>query len=282
MRKSMTAYGRGLLETSFGRWTMEISSVNRKGLELYLHLPPQLLFLDPIIRKWVGKVAQRGSVQIRLACEMKEVEHLVALLKNEKSRWEKVAEALEIPSSEMTLSFLLEHATLAQASLDPTQAEKEAFLVWEKSSKAWTAMKLQEGRTLAQDIQMRVKTLQEEIKVIEKDLPKLAEAHLAKMLERLKQFELDPEALKKEAILQASRDDVTEEVIRLKSHLDQMTEYLSSEEESVGRTLDFLAQEMGREVGTLMAKAGSSEIAKRAVHMKSEVEKIREQVQNIE
>lgn len=278
----MTAYGRGVLETPLARWTIEISSLNRKGLDLNIQLPPTLLFLDPALRKWAVQIVQRGSVTIRVGCEMREVSHLAAQLKNEKERWEKIAQALKIPTSQVTLSFLLEQTKEQQATLDQTHFEKEALEVWQKSSKAWITMKKQEGKVLAQDIQIRVKTLQKEIKALEKELPLLVDLHLARIALRLQQFKLDPEEFKKEAVLQASRDDVTEEVVRLKSHLEQMTQYLGSEEISVGRTLDFLAQEMNREVGTLMAKAGTSEIAKRAVQMKSEVEKIREQVQNIE
>ena len=280
----MTAYGRGVLQTRRARWTLEVSSVNRKGLDIHLHLPHSLLFLDPTIRKWVGKVAERGNVTLRVACEFKEVSHLIEQLKSEKLKWEKISDELQFSRQQITLPFLLSQSVPQEIALDKASFEHDLHQVWKKASNAWITMKQQEGKLLAQDIQSRLRIIQKEMKFIEKEIPRLAKEHLAKLSERMEELKLtiDPEQLEKEAVLQANRDDVTEEMIRLQSHIEQMRKYLKSSDTNVGRTLDFLAQEMGREVGTLMAKAGSSEIARRAVHMKSEVEKIREQVQNIE
>lgn len=284
MRKSMTAYGRARLQTERALWTLEVSSVNRKGLDLHLHLPPFLLFLDPIIRKWASQTAQRGYVTIRVFCELKETSYLIEQLKRDKERWEKVAAELKFSSKEITLAFLLSQKTSQEVILDEAAFIKEFAQVWKKGSKAWDAMKLQEGKLLIQDIQARLKTLQKELKIVEKHHPLLVREQFAKLSKRMEELKLnmDHEQLKKEAALQVSRADVTEEIIRLSSHIEQMNLYLKSSNASVGRTLDFLAQEMGREVGTLMAKAGSSQIARHAVHMKGEIEKIREQVQNIE
>ncbi len=284
MRRSMTAYGRAVLQTKKARWTLEIASVNRKGLDIHLHLPHVLLFLDPVIRKWVSKITERGNLTIRVSCEIKGVAGLIDQLKSEKKRWEEVAKSLKISAEQITLAFLMAQISPQEAELDPEISEKEIQNVWNKASKAWLIMKEQEGRALTQDIFSRLKIIDQELKKIEKELPQLAKEHLTKLTKRMEElnFTIDIEQLKKEAALQADRDDVTEEMIRMKSHMQQMNEYLKSAEKSVGRTLDFLAQEMGREVGTLMAKAGSSKIAQRAVKIKSEIEKIREQVQNIE
>lgn len=284
MRKSMTAYGRASLQTTRARWTFEISSVNRKGLDIHLHLPHSLLFLDPVIRKWVAEITERGNLTIRVSCDIKEMGELIQQLKSEKKRWEEVAATLKLSKDQITLPFLLGQLTPQEAQLDPKICEKEVQGVWKKASKAWLVMKEQEGRALTLDIQARLKTIEQELKKIDKEMPKIVKEHLAKLSGRMEELKMiiDLEQLKKEAALQADRDDVTEEMIRMRSHIDQMVQYLKSSERSVGRTLDFLAQEMGREVGTLMAKAGSSEIAQRAVRIKSEIEKIREQVQNIE
>lgn len=284
MRRSMTAYGRAALQTKRARWTLEIASVNRKGLDIHLHLPHSLLFLDPVIRKWVSKITERGNLTIRVSCEIKEVSSLILQLANEKKRWEEVAKSLKISLEQITLTFLMDQISPQEAQLNPAIFEKEIETVWNKASKAWLIMKEQEGRALTQDIFSRLKIIDQELKKIEKELPELAKEHLVKLSKRMEEFKftIDIEQLKKEAALQADRDDVTEEMIRMKSHMQQMNQYLKSAEKSVGRTLDFLAQEMGREVGTLMAKAGSSKIAQRAVKIKSEIEKIREQVQNIE
>jgi len=280
----MTAYGRAVLQTKQAHWTLEIASVNRKGLDIHLHLPHSLLFLDPVIRKWVSKMTERGNLTIRVSCEIKGVSSLIQQLKSEKKRWEEVAKSLKISPEQITLPFLMDQISPQEAELNPEIFEKEIGNVWNKASKAWLMMKEQEGRALTQDIFSRLKIIDQELKKIEKELPQLAKEHLVKLSKRMEElnFTIDIEQLKKEAALQADRDDVTEEMIRMKSHMQQMNQYLKSAEKSVGRTLDFLAQEMGREVGTLMAKAGSSTIAQRAVKIKSEIEKIREQVQNIE
>ncbi len=280
----MTAYGRAVVQTKRARWTFEISSVNRKGLDIHLHLPHSLTFLDPVIRKWVGHITERGNLTIRVACQMKEVSSLVQQLKNEKKRWEDIAAALNLSQDQISLPFLLTQISPQEAAVDQAAFEKEAAQAWKKASKAWISMKEQEGKALTSDIRARLTIIEQEMTEIEKELPKVIKEHLAKLSARMEELKLtiDPQQLKNEAVLLASRDDVTEEMIRLKSHMEQMALYLKSKERSVGRTLDFLAQEMGREIGTLMAKAGSSDIAKRAVRIKSEVEKIREQVQNIE
>lgn len=257
MRRSMTAYGRAVVQTKKARWMLEIFSVNRKGLDIHLHLPHTISFMDPTLRKWIGQVAERGSVTVRVTCEAQEVAGLVQQLQSEKKRWEEVAFALKIPQDEITLSFLLSQVKLQEVA----PAQQELAGAWKKASQAWSEMKKREGKVLAQDVESRLKTIRKEMKEIEKELPKVLTKY-------------DPE--------EVDRADVTEEIIRLESHIQQMQFYLKSKEKSVGRTLDFLAQEMGREIGTLMAKAGSSEIAQKAVRVKSEIEKIREQVQNIE
>jgi uncharacterized protein (TIGR00255 family) len=284
MRKSMTAYGRARLQTKRAGWTVEVSSVNRKGLDIHLHLPHHLLFLDPTLREWVAQTAQRGNVTVRLLCELKEVSHLAEQLKNEKKRWEKIAAELQLSLKDITLPFLLSQIVPQDVIGDEASFKQELAEVWKKASKAWNSMKIQEGKRLVQDIQCRLKVIQKEMKEIEKEIPSVEKYHLEKLLARMGELKLkaDQDLLKQEAALQACRDDVTEEIIRLKSHLEQIVLYLRSSEASVGRTLDFLAQEMGREIGTLMAKAGSSKIAEHAVRIKSEIEKIREQVQNIE
>ena len=280
----MTAYGRAVLQTKLARWTLEISSVNRKGLDVHLHLPHTLLFLDPTLRKWVGQITERGNLTLRIACEIQEVSNLVKMLKTEKERWQRVAQELKLSKDSITLPFLLSQMTPHIAISDPKAFEKDLADVWKKASLDWNTMKIQEGKVLTDDIEARLKTISKEMKQIEKALPKVVHAHVKRLKERMEELKIfvDSHQLMEKAALEADRDDVTEEMIRLASHIDQMKLYLKSDEKSVGRTLDFLAQEMGREIGTLMAKAGSSEIAKHAVHIKSEIEKIREQVQNIE
>lgn len=271
-----------MLETAFARWSLEIASVNRKGLDITVNLPPFLLFLDPKIRSWVAACVERGAVTVRVGCELKETGHVEALLKNEKQRWEKIGKAVGFPHADITLPFLLEQAEWRQmpATQEKT-ACREAKNVWDKGAKSFLLMKEAEGAALAHDIAACVKRVHRGVKEIERHLPELEKAYLARLKVRLALFELDPEKLKAEAALQASRDDVHEELVRLHSHLKQMTQALSAKTCAVGRTLEFLAHEMGREVSTLSAKVGTP-LIHNVLRLKAEVEKIREQVQNVE
>lgn len=204
--------------------------------------------------------------------------------KKRKKKWVQVAKLLGFSPEAISFDFLVAQASAKSGALDEKKVLSQLKEVWNKAARAWIQMKEKEGAALARDILKRVEFLLGQVKQIEK----LAPAVKTKFYERLKNsfkelsLPIDEEKIVKEAAFLAQKADVTEELTRLLSHIEQMKEYLKSKENSVGRTLDFLAQEMGREVTTLMAKAGDAEVSKKAVQMKAEVEKIREQVQNIE
>lgn len=284
MRKSMTAYGRSKHQTSLGRWSVDIHSVNRKGLDIHVSIPPALLFLDGDLRSWVGKIAERGAVTIRVLFELQELKESVKLLKSHKDRWEKIAQALGYSKSSIDLPFLIQRLGAEEVAVSEKALKADLQKAFSEASKQWLKMKEQEGKTLVKDIVKRLKTIQEELQTVEKLQPMLQEKYRKKIESRMKELKIEvpEERLIREAALLADKADITEEITRLYSHIEQMDEYLCSKEKSVGRTLDFLAQEMGREIGTMMAKAGETEISKLAIKIKSEIEKIREQVQNVE
>lgn len=283
-RTSMTAYGRALHQSKLGRWTVDIQSVNRKGLDLNIQLPSTLLFLDPVIRKWVGESADRGQITVRVSFEFLQVDESIRLLKTLKQKWEAVAKGLGFDKKAVDLQFLLERVDPAQMPLEEKPLADDLEKAWKVAVKNWTSMKEKEGKTLVADIEKRIATVEKELQKVQKMQPLLQEKYRKKIQDRMKELKvgIEEERLLREAALLAEKADTTEEITRLYSHLEQMRQYIGSKEKSVGRTLDFLAQEMGREIGTLMAKAGETAIAKIAVGMKSEIEKIREQVQNIE
>ncbi|CAM0117478.1 YicC/YloC family endoribonuclease [Rhabdochlamydiaceae symbiont of Dictyostelium giganteum] len=285
MRKSMTGYGRGSLETEQGRFVLEIISLNRKGLDIHLHLPQELLFLDPVMRKWCAQVAERGHITIRLAFEPKNHHQLTHDLKKEKIKWERVAKDLDLSVEEITLSFLLsQHAPSNTSSLDDALLKRGLESVWNIAASAWIFMRESEGNALTNDLKARIAFIQKNIQDIEQELPSVIEMHRIKILKNLEalKIEMDSDLLAREAVSQSASSDITEEITRLKSHLEQFLNYLDTKTVSIGKTLDFLAQEMNREISTLMVKSGSSLIAKMGIEVKSEIEKIREQVQNIE
>jgi len=280
----MTAYGRAQHHSKLGRWTVDIHSVNRKGLDLNIALPNALMFLDGDLRKWISSIAERGQVSVRISFECLELEQSLHTLKDHQKKWEKIAKALGYPASAIDLKFLVDRLDPAQVPLEEKALKADLLKAWETASKNWIVMKEKEGKALVHDIEKRTDHIQKELQKVLKWQPMLQERYRKKLQDRMKEIKIDvdDDRLLREAALLADKADISEEVTRLHSHLEQMSEYLSSKEKSVGRTLDFLAQEMGREIGTLMAKAGDADISKVAIAIKSEVEKIREQVQNIE
>jgi len=283
-RRSMTAYGRAQHHSKLGRWTVDIHSVNRKGLDMNVGLPPTLMFLDGDVRKWISSIAERGQVTVRIGFECLEMEASLEVLKEQQKKWQKIAKALGYPASSVGLKFLIERLDPQEIPLEEKALKADLQKAWEAAEKQWTLMKEKEGKALVEDIQKRINHIKKELQKILKWQPMLLERYRKKLQDRMKEINIaiDEERLLREAALLADKAEISEEATRLLSHLEQVHTYLNSKEKSVGRTLDFLAQEMGREIGTLMAKAGDADISRAAIVIKSEVEKIREQVQNIE
>ncbi|MGR3973488.1 MAG: DUF1732 domain-containing protein [Candidatus Rhabdochlamydia sp.] len=285
MRRSMTGYGRGSLETDQGRFVLEIISVNRKGLDIHLHLPQGLLFMDPVMRKWVTQIAERGHITARVSFEPKYHRSLQIHLQQEKDKWEEISQQLHYPLEQITLPFLLSQISPHQSlSLDEAVIEQNLETVWKIASKAWMTMREEEGSHLQQDLETKIGLIQQAITLIEQELPAVVEMNRMKIVAYLEvlSIEADQDVIAKEAIHQAAASDIEEEMIRMKSHTQQFLSYLHCSTLSVGKTLDFLAQEMNREISTLLVKSGSASIANMGIEVKSGVEKIREQVQNIE
>jgi uncharacterized protein (TIGR00255 family) len=289
----MTAYSRASAPSSLGRLVMEIQSVNRKMLDLTLQLPRDFLRFDIEMRKHLSTFLERGQVTLRLNIETAEgesgsVSNEVDALKGLKNRWEKICRELRYDSKVLDLPFLVSQMS-STSTIGPQQEDllRETLKgLITQALQSLMQMKCTEGEALASDIKARLKTLEEKLLLIEKkkELPLL---HYKKKLEeRFKEIaslsqEVE-ERIARELVMLAEKMDVTEEIVRLRAHIQQFYHHLASKEKSIGRTLDFLAQEMHREINTLGAKSSDSEIASWMIGMKSELDKIREQVQNIE
>lgn len=291
MVKSMTAYSRA---SGLG-FVVEIHSVNRKMLDLSLYLPKDLLRFDVPIRKWLAASLERGQVTLRLSLQdQKSGEKLftsyLTQLKSLKEGWEKLCTELGLePQKEVDLSFLVSQLQ-PTASIDSPEEEKETESALKQTIESALAslgrMKEIEGKALVLDIQKRLKLIEENALAVElkKEIPLVH--YRKKLKERLELALSEPleweERIAREVALLAEKMDVTEELVRLRAHIDQFRQHLASTEKAVGRTLDFLTQEMHREINTLGSKSSDSEISLYVVKMKSELDKIREQVQNIE
>lgn len=292
MVKSMTAYGRSQKKTSFGRWLVELHSVNRKMLDIHLLMPKEFLRFDLDVRKWIADQLQRGQITVRIQHETSEELAPASLetLKQLKTNWEKIARALDYdPAQAIDLPFLLARAPSLNAleQVDEDDELKQALkAALETSLEEMMAMKVREGKHLAEDILQRLQGIEEAVATVKKRSPEMIESFKKKLIERaqaaLALTGENEERLFRELAFFAEKGDVTEELTRLDSHINQFRHYLASKEKSVGRTLDFLTQEMQREINTLSAKALENDVSHLTVMMRSECEKIREQVQNVE
>ena len=289
----MTGYGRGDCSQDGFKITVELSSVNRKQSEISLTLPREMEMLEAQMRDAINRHIARGRLTVRVtlhsggnsAARM----HLnVPLAKAYTRELNKLARQLKLSGS-VTLDHLVRAPGVFQT--DEQIAEEENF--WPSVEKALAKalgalvkMREREGAHLKQDLLERVAIMRQAATQIQQHAPKVAERYRDQLIERIRSANLetpasDDERLLKEVVYFADRSDITEELTRLQSHFQQFDDCVKTGE-PVGRTLDFLAQEMNREINTIGSKANDSLISREVVVLKAELEKFREQVQNVE
>lgn len=292
MLMSMTGFGRGVSECSFGTLCVEIQSVNRRYLETYVNLPKEFSRFENDIRKWIGEAVGRGQITVRvhLTRNQKNIQAFlpdIEMLRNLKHGWEKVAQQLQLNPSQIDLSFLLRLLPdFQKESFAEDQDLISLHKAVDEALQGLVTMKKKEGTALAQDVMGRLVEMEKMSEEIEKLSPDATNKMRQKLLERMKEIfqpgvDLD-ERLLRELAIYAEKVDISEELARLKSHFSQFRLQLKGKEGSAGRKLDFYVQEMGREVNTIGSKSADANIAHLVVGMKSELEKAREQIQNIE
>jgi len=289
----MTGFGRAAQESAFGRISVEIQCVNRKYLEIATYLPKELIRYDMEIRKWIGEVIFRGQVNVRVFLAPSE-DALCQLLpdpmmlKRLKNAWTQIAKASGTNSRSIDLPFLLQNtpASMLQNLPDEENAFSALKQCLMEALKSVLEMRRKEGRALMTDVGKRLKEIDKMVHQIEEISPQTVAKQREKLRERVLEVlapgaELD-ERLMRELALFADRVDISEEIARFHSHVDQFLGILKTASGSVGRKLDFLVQEIGREINTIGSKAAEAAITRLVVDAKSELEKIREQIQNIE
>lgn len=284
MLSSMTGFGRAILDAPFGKLTVEIQSINRKYLEVFVSLPKEFARFEHEVRKWVTEAISRGSVSVRISVLSNSVGGLlpdVKVLKNLKKEWLKIAKAVGADPKTIDLPFLMQYLP-AQPKEDFSVKPLEKCV--EEALKALAAMKRTEGKALEEDLSQRLKELEKRLSEIEKHSPDATKKMRQRLFEKMEEAcKIGPEIeerLLREVALFAERVDIAEEITRFRSHVAQFKTLLKGD--MVGRKMDFLIQEMGREVNTIGSKSMEAKIAHLVVEMKSELEKIREQVQNLE
>jgi uncharacterized protein (TIGR00255 family) len=292
--KSMTGYGRGECSQDGFKVTVELSSVNRKQSEISVTLPREMELLEAPIRDQINRCVARGRLTVRVslhagasltAARM----HLnVPLAKAYARELSRLSRQLGLPGP-VTLDHLARAPGVFQT--DEELAVEEDF--WPAVDKALRKaldgllrMREREGEHLAQDLSKRVVVMRKATAKIQQRAPKVAERYREQLIERIKSAglqapSLEDERLIKEVVYFADRSDIAEELTRLQSHFQQFEDGRTSKE-PVGRMLDFLAQEMNREINTIGSKANDSLISREVVTLKAELERFREQVQNVE
>ena len=292
--KSMTGYGRGDCSQDGFKITVELSSVNRKQSEISVNLPREIEMLEAPIRDLINRYIARGRLTVRVGLHSGESRlsarmHLnVPLAKAYARELGRLSKQLRLPGP-VTLDHLARAPGVFQT--DEQIAEAEDF--WpavekalKKALQAMVAMREREGGHLKKDLSERVSIMRKAVREIQKHAPTVAKRYREQLIERIKGAGLeapavDDERLMKEIVYFADRTDISEELTRLQSHFAQFDDCLKSSE-PVGRMLDFLAQEMNREVNTIGSKANDSLISREVVLLKTELERFREQVQNVE
>lgn len=291
--RSMTGYGRGTATIGGVKVDVELSSVNRKQFDVRLNLPRSLAALESVMIEIIHGAVSRGHVTGTVSVAVSDrtrqqgcrVDGRLAAAYVRELR--ELARGLKI-ADDLGAAALLRLPEVVQyhyAEEDVSVVRPVAEQALRKALAALVRMRGKEGAALARDLSGRFRQLDGRLRLIARLAPGVAERYRGLLIERLQRAGMpnvkEDEAVMRDLALFADRCDISEEITRLESHLHQAGE-LSKSTEPVGRTLDFLAQEMFREINTIGSKANDIDIVKHVIHFKTELERVREQVQNVE
>lgn len=291
MIKSMTGYGKGEANGPAGRCVVEIRTVNHRYGEVTVKLPRSFLAYEHDLRKAAGSRIKRGKadlfVQWEEAAGAAQVPPVnLAAARGYQAAFLELARELRL-SPEIPLSLIVGQRNVLQEAAGEEQPDllPQVLQAVQAALDAHDTMRLREGEALERDLRERRQGLAELVVQVTERAPLVVEEYQVKLQQRLVKLlndtELDPQRLAQEVALMADRCDVTEELVRLQSHFVQFDEALALTE-PVGRKLDFLMQELNREVNTIGSKANDATVTALVVQLKAELERMREQVQNIE
>ena len=293
MIKSMTSFGRAQGEEGKGYlFSIEMKSVNNRYLDLNIRMPKFMILLEEEIRKIINTRLNRGKVDVFINYKSYEKASAMPKLNLEVAKGyynclNELQKEFNI-ENDITVSKLAnfpEVLTLEEKEENLDEVLKEIKPLIETSLDKMLDMRIREGEKLKEDILIKLDAIEEKVKIIEnfaEDLPKTYKQKLEERLSELtKGLNVDEERIAVEVAIFADKVAIDEEVIRLKSHIGQMRKTLNLEE-PVGRKLDFIVQEMNRETNTIGSKANDINITNIVIDIKNLIEKIREQVQNIE
>ena len=288
---SMTGYGRAQKEVNGRDITVELKSVNSRYFEYSSRMPRSFSFLEDRLKKLVAAAVSRGKAELGLTVVNVSAEETQIAANLELAK-QYVAAAEEIraqvggqPLSIDALSRLPDVFTARHAQLDEEQLWQDVKAVADEAVKNFIAMRAAEGEKLKEDILGRLDTLEGHVAHVEQDSAGRVQRYTDKLYQKLQILlgdrNVDDARILTEAAIFADKTAVDEETVRLHSHIQQYRAMLDLDE-PVGRKLDFLTQELNREVNTIGSKCSELDITRTVAEMKGEIEKIREQIQNIE
>jgi uncharacterized protein (TIGR00255 family) len=292
--KSMTGYGRGECARDGFKITVELGAVNRRQSEISVNLPRELEMLESPVRDAIHARVARGRVTARINVHSGEGNICARMHINKRLAAAYAAELAKLAKQlKLTGGVTLDQIVRAPGVFQSDEELVEADKIWPAVEKALqqalaalVKMREREGSHLSTDLAARIGIMRKAVDKIRKQAPVTAENYRKQLVERVKGAGIeniapDDERLLKEIVLFADRADISEELTRLQSHFQQFDDCRKSPE-PVGRTLDFLAQEMNREINTIGSKANDALISREVVTLKAELERFREQAQNVE
>jgi len=291
--KSMTAYGRGEYQQGDSLFIVEIRSLNNRYRDIVPRIPKNYQILEKELKTLISSRIKRGRIEVSVQIENSEeegpynLELNVPLVRSYLEIFNQLGEQFGI-DQEIKLESLCQMRDVILVKPEEVDVEKvrpgfqEALRL---ALDSLDVMRINEGEAITADFSKRLSLLEQYVNEVEKRAPEVVEAYRKRLQDNLghmlEDVSIDESRLAQEVAFFADRSDITEEIVRLRSHLAQFREYLDLED-ALGRRLEFLIQEMNREVNTLGTKASDSLASKVAVEMKAELEKLREQVQNVE
>ena len=294
MIRSMTGYGRAQMTIDTMSITVELRSVNHRYFEFNSRVPRNYGFLDEKLKSFVGSLVSRGKVECYVSVENLE-DGEVEILVNHSLADSYIKALNELADrNDLALRDDLVLSTLARNNdifaVHKQEADEEKIwnavkTVTEEAVSKFVSMREAEGEKLKADVLFRADEILKKVAVIEERSPETVKEYNDKLLARINEFlsdvQVDEQRLLTECAIFADKVAVAEETVRLRSHIDQLRLFMDSNE-AIGRKIDFLVQEMNREANTIGSKAQDVTIARNVIDIKAEIEKIREQIQNIE
>jgi uncharacterized protein (TIGR00255 family) len=294
MLKSMTAYGRAVVNTPQGHFVIEIHSVNRKFLDVNVSIPQELSQFEIELKKWVLPYLTRGQITIKVNAAFENtvpfvIQPNLPLARQLKEAWIKIGHELYLDGSQFSLHLLKDQEGLIR--FEENHAQEDAYRqilkeTLEEALKGFIEMKNQEGLLLQADLTARLEKIRHSMQLVEHKAPYATQRYREKLLSRLEEVlpghVENEERVLREIALFAEKIDIAEEITRFYCHLTHFEELMQSTAHGLGKTLEFVLHELGREINTVGNKSSDLEVARAVIDIKSELERIREQIQNIE